>query len=173
MTNISVLQTVGEGFNPFSRQFRFESSNNDLPAFFGQAFDGSVGTLIGTTIGATIGTTIGTTVNRSGKTLPQNASNLVSQPFSQPSTQQEFNDLANELSKQVQFIQRDLRFTVDEHSGKTVIVVKDSQTDEVVREIPSKKLRQLAQNLRNVQEQLDGSTGHLSTLKGHLLDVHV
>ena len=169
MTNISVLQTVGEGFNPFSRQFRFESSNNDLPAFFGQAFDGSVGTLIVSTIGATIGTT----VNRSGKTLPQNASNLVSQPFSQPSTQQEFNDLANELSKQVQFIQRDLRFTVDEHSGKTVIVVKDSQTDEVVREIPSKKLRQLAQNLRYVQEQLDGSTGHLSTLKGHLLDVHV
>ncbi len=156
MANIGILHTVGEGFNPFGRQFHFENTNNNLRRLFSNS-------------SANISTAIGS----SGNTLPQSASNLVSQPFSQPSTQQQFNDLANELSKQVQFIQRDLRFTVDEHSGKTVIVVKDSQTDEVVREIPSKKLRQLAQNLRNLQEQLDGSTGHLSTVKGHLLDVHV
>lgn len=159
MANIGVLQTVGEGFNPFSRQFHFENTNNNLRRLFSNS-------------SANISTVIGS----SGNTLPQSASNLVSQPFFQPSTQQQFNDLANELSKQVQFIQRDLRFTVDEHSGKTVIVVKDSQTDEVVREIPSEKLRQLAQNLRilrELQEQLDGSTGHLSTVKGHLLDVHV
>ncbi|MGB2272190.1 MAG: flagellar protein FlaG, partial [Pseudomonadales bacterium] len=112
-------------------------------------------------------------LNNSGKTLPQNVSNLVNTSLYRPSTQQQFEDLATQLFQQVQFIQRDLRFTVDEHSGKTVIVVMDSQTDEVIREIPSEKLRQLAHNLRTLQEQLDGSTGHLSVLKGHLLDVRV
>ena len=108
--------------------------------------------------------------------MPQDVSNLVNTSLYRPSTQQQFVDLATQLSQQVQFIQRDLRFTVDEHSGKTVIVVMDSQTDEVIREIPSEKLRQLAHNLRTLQErqeQLDGSTGHLSVLKGHLLDVRV
>ena len=157
MANIGVLQTVGEGFSPFSRQFRFESTINDLHGVFG----GSVSTVNSKAI------------DSSGKTLPQDASNLSNQTFISSSAQLQFKDLAAELSQQLQFIQRDLRFTVDEHSGKTVIVVKDSQTDEIIREIPSEKLRQLAQNLRNLEEQLDGSAGHLSTLKGHLLDVHV
>lgn len=158
MTSIGVFQTVGEGFNPFSRQFRFESTNNHSRDPFAHAPFASL------------------RLNNSGKTLPQDVSNLVNTSLYRPSTQQQFVDLATQLSQQVQFIQRDLRFTVDEHSGKTVIVVMDSQTDEVIREIPSEKLRQLAHNLRTLQErqeQLDGSTGHLSALKGHLLDVRV
>lgn len=155
MTSIGVFQTVGEGFNPFSRQFRFESTNNHSRDLFAHTPFASL------------------RLNNSGKTLPQNVSNLVNTSLYRPSTQQQFEDLATQLSQQVQFIQRDLRFTVDEHSGKTVIVVMDSQTDEVIREIPSEKLRQLAHNLRTLQEQLDGSTGHLSVLKGHLLDVRV
>lgn len=155
MTSIGVFQTVGEGFNPFSRQFRFESTNNHSRDLFAHAPFASL------------------RLNNSGKTLPQNVSNLVNTSLYRPSTQQQFEDLATQLFQQVQFIQRDLRFTVDEHSGKTVIVVMDSQTDEVIREIPSEKLRQLAHNLRTLQEQLDGSTGHLSVLKGHLLDVRV
>ena len=154
MMNTGVIQTVGEGFNPFSRQFRFENTNNDLPVLFGASF-------------------FNTSINSSGKTLPQETANLVNKGLHSPSTQSQFNDLAAELTQQVRLVQRDLRFTVDEHSGKTVIVVKDSQSGELVREIPSEKLRQLAQNLRNLQEQLDASTGHLPTLKGHLLDVHV
>ncbi|MDA8693737.1 flagellar protein FlaG [Pseudomonadales bacterium] len=158
MTSIGVFQTVGDGFNAFSRQFGFESTNNHSRDLFEHAPFASL------------------RLNNSGKTLPQDVSNLVNTSLYRPSTQQQFEDLATQLSQQVQFIQRDLRFTVDEHSGKTVIVVMDSQADEVIREIPSEKLRQLAHNLRTLQErqeQLDGSSGHLSALKGHLLDVRV
>jgi flagellar protein FlaG len=55
---------------------------------------------------------------------------------------------------------------VDDNTGDTVIVVKDRQTDEVVRQIPSEDVLQLAQKLLELQEELEGS-------KGNLLEVRV
>lgn len=83
----------------------------------------------------------------------------------QPSPEQ-IESVVAKLSDFVQAIQRDLSFSVDDESGETVIIVKDSQTDEVVRQIPSEDLLQLAQNLRDLQEKLEGS-------KGNLLEVRV
>ncbi|MCX4193854.1 flagellar protein FlaG [Methylophaga sp. OBS1] len=45
-----------------------------------------------------------------------------------------------ELNDYMQNFNRSLQFTVDENSGDTVVKVIDSETDEVVRQIPSQEL---------------------------------
>lgn len=52
------------------------------------------------------------------------------------------NDLVHELH-------RELQFSVDEKSGETVIKVIDSETDEVVRQIPSEEVVRLRERLRD------------------------
>ena len=51
-------------------------------------------------------------------------------------TQSEVSDAAlSEISRAVQTIQRSLEFRVDDASGRTVITVKDSESQEVIRQI--------------------------------------
>ncbi len=57
-----------------------------------------------------------------------------------------------DINEFVQTVQRDLRFSVDENSGRTVITVLDSETQEIVRQIPPEKLMAAAENI----EQLRG-----------------
>ena len=101
-----------------------------------------------------------------GNSLPQ-VETVQAGPMvkSQP-TPQQIETVVSKLSDFVQSVQRDLLFTVDDNTGDTVIIVKDSRTDEVVRQIPSEDLLQLAQNLRDLQEKLESS-------KGNLLEVRV
>ena len=47
-----------------------------------------------------------------------------------------------------------LDFSVDEQSGKTVVRVTDSETGEMIRQIPSKELLELAQSLDKLQGML-------------------
>lgn len=66
-------------------------------------------------------------------------------------------DQANEASKVeqavsqvnefVQNLNRDLQFTVDEDSGRTVIKVLDTETKEVIRQIPPEELLRIANYL--------------------------
>lgn len=112
------------------------------------------------------GPSSGLAKGQSGNPLPQ-PGGVEANPAatSQPSAEQ-IESVVAKLSDFVQAIQRDLSFIVDDNSGETVIIVKDTQTDEVVRQIPSEDLLQLAQNLRDLQEKLEGS-------KGNLLEVRV
>lgn len=50
-----------------------------------------------------------------------------------------------ELSSIVQSLNRELNFSVDADSGRSVIKVIDSATDEVIRQIPSEEVIELAQ----------------------------
>ena len=50
-----------------------------------------------------------------------------------------------ELSTLVQGLNRELNFSVDDDSGKTIIKVIDSETDEVIRQIPSEEVVEMAQ----------------------------
>ena len=56
-----------------------------------------------------------------------------------------------EINEHVQSIQRDLVFTVDEVSGRDVVTIMDTKSNEVIRQIPSEEMLQLA---RNLNEQL-------------------
>jgi flagellar protein FlaG len=57
-----------------------------------------------------------------------------------------------ELNDYMQNFNRSLQFTVDDSSGDTVVKVIDSNTDEVVRQIPSQALL----DARNAAEKYRG-----------------
>lgn len=61
-------------------------------------------------------------------------------------------EAVRELNGYVQNVQRNLQFNVDEDSGHTVIRVVDSETDEVIRQIPSEEVLTLAKHLKGLSE---------------------
>jgi flagellar protein FlaG len=63
-------------------------------------------------------------------------------------------ELAKELSDLVQAVRRELQFSVDEDSGRTVIKVIDSQTGELVRQIPPEEVMTLVGRFREQQAGL-------------------
>ncbi|WP_108649700.1 flagellar protein FlaG [Dongshaea marina] len=54
------------------------------------------------------------------------------------------------LNAHVQLMQRQISFSVDESSGRQVIMVFDKNTGEAIKQIPSEDLLQLARNLDKV-----------------------
>ncbi len=57
----------------------------------------------------------------------------------------------NRLNDIVQSIQRDLQFSVDDASGKTVVTVLDTQTKEVIRQIPTEQVLALSENIESLK----------------------
>lgn len=83
----------------------------------------------------------------SGKLLPEN--------HGQPGESANKLDKAiSRINEFVQKIQRDLQFSVDDESGKTVIKVIDSESKEVIRQIPEEVLLEVA---RSIEESLEGA----------------
>ena len=52
-----------------------------------------------------------------------------------------------QINAKVQNIQRDLHFSVDDESGRTIIRVIDSETKEIIRIIPPEDINGIAQRL--------------------------
>ena len=78
-----------------------------------------------------------------------------------PKSKDQLSDSAEKLDKAisrinefVQNIQRDLQFSIDDESGKTVIKVIDSESKEVIRQIPEEVLLEVA---RSIEESLEGA----------------
>ncbi len=53
----------------------------------------------------------------------------------------------SQINDYVQNLQRNLQFTVDEESGKDVVTVIDSESKEVIRQLPSEEALALARRL--------------------------
>ncbi|WP_070886725.1 flagellar protein FlaG [Pseudomonas argentinensis] len=53
-----------------------------------------------------------------------------------------------------QSIRRDLKFSMDDESGKVVVKVTDSKTGEVIRQMPSEEALRLAQRLDEARSLL-------------------
>ena len=69
---------------------------------------------------------------------------------------EELQQAVAQLNQHVQQIQRDLLFSVDDSSGRTVVRVVNSETEEVVRQMPSEEVLRIS---RNIQDQLDDVSG--------------
>lgn len=69
-------------------------------------------------------------------------------------SRQEVAQAVAQLNDYIQSVQRDLRFTLDEDSGRSVITVIDSQSNEVIRQIPEEVTLSLAQKLNNEEPLL-------------------
>ena len=65
-------------------------------------------------------------------------------------------EVVEQLNNHAQSINRDLHFSVDDDSGRTVIKVVNSDTAELVRQIPSEEVLRLSETIR---ESIESSTG--------------
>ncbi len=80
-----------------------------------------------------------------GKELPQKAEKAEMKS-------EDLEDVVRDLNQHIQQIQRELQFSVDKDSGRTVITVMDKETQEVIRKIPGEEALHFA---RKFQEQAE------------------
>ncbi|MDJ0833358.1 MAG: flagellar protein FlaG [Gammaproteobacteria bacterium] len=80
------------------------------------------------------------------KTLPQSGGVLPQQATQQPAANEgvELEEAVNRINDYVQSVQRDLSFSMDDATGRTVIKVMDRSSGEVIRQIPSDEVLALA-----------------------------
>jgi len=94
-------------------------------------------------------------VQRTGNATPARATEASTfQDVAQQSPEvqgEKVEEIVAELNELAQQIERQLQFSVDKDSGRTVIRVIDSQTEEVIREIPPKEILTLRRRLDEVQ----------------------
>ncbi|MEM7219901.1 MAG: flagellar protein FlaG [Pseudomonadota bacterium] len=64
-----------------------------------------------------------------------------------PPSVRELSQVAESLTELARNLNRDLRFSVDDASGRTVVTVVDGETQEVIRQIPSEQALRLAERL--------------------------
>ena len=69
----------------------------------------------------------------------------------------------NEALDQVSRLEQRLSFRIDESSGKSVVVVRDAQTLEVLKQFPSEEMLNVARRLAEHLEQSGASAGALHT----------
>ena len=66
-------------------------------------------------------------------------------------TQQQVKEAVEQIQRNIEAHSTDLRFTVDRATGKTIVSVVDSQTQEVVRQIPTEEIMKLARWIDRMQ----------------------
>lgn len=79
-------------------------------------------------------------------------------------TQESLENVVSQLKAYVQNSQRDLNFSVDEATGRVVVKVINSTTDEVIRQIPSEEMLAISRHLLESLET-DEPKGFLIELK--------
>lgn len=62
-------------------------------------------------------------------------------------------ELRKVVAEVAQYVRRDLNFSLDEGTGRTVVKVIDSESNEVVRQIPSEEMLVLARYLAQLAEE--------------------
>lgn len=68
---------------------------------------------------------------------------------------EELDETISQLNDSLQNVQRNLEFSIDKEVGQIVINVKDRETDEIVRQIPSEEVLDLAKNLHAASERFN------------------
>ncbi len=102
--------------------------------------------LVRTTLAAGIPAARGVPATENGQELPDTGKSLPSDKERNPS-REALSSAVDNLNQYVQTIRRELEFSIDENSGRTVIKVLDAETKEVIRQIPPEEVVSLSQNL--------------------------
>ncbi|GGY39467.1 hypothetical protein GCM10011297_10840 [Bacterioplanes sanyensis] len=85
---------------------------------------------------------------KSGKTLPPEGDKV------EALSKEQVQDAVSRINEYVQQSERTLDFQLDEDSGKTIIRVYDSQSSELIRQIPSELALELARKLNDEEPSL-------------------
>lgn len=65
-------------------------------------------------------------------------------------------NVIQEANQYFQSINRNLEFSVDEDVNRTVVRVVDTDTGELIRQIPSEEMLQLARHMREMEKATEG-----------------
>jgi len=84
-----------------------------------------------------------------GKALPP-------EPEKAEVSNEELREIVTQLNESVQQIQRDLLFSVDDSSGRTIVRVVNSETEEVVRQMPTEEVLRISRNLKDQSGDVSG-----------------
>jgi len=109
------------------------------------------------------------TANPSAERLGSNTVS-VNQNLSQASRQQADTEVSESSGAQLEeavakvesFLKvqnRDLAFTIDEDTKRSVVTVKDSSSGDVIRQIPSEEVLKLAERIQELQQDVGNSVG--------------
>ena len=95
------------------------------------------------------GRSVGVINSPAGTVQPSNEQNSSSKQIEQVAQNIEVvRKAASDLNKFAKLIQTSLKFSVDEASGRSIITVTDTQTGDVIRQIPAKEILAVANLLR-------------------------
>ena len=86
-----------------------------------------------------------TNVHAIRQELPAGGNTGPERPAEPDFSNEQVGEIVEDLNSRVQDIRRELRFSVNENNGKTVITVVDSETEEVVRQIPPEEVVALSE----------------------------
>ena len=95
--------------------------------------------------------------------VPQNTQGMAEQA-DKVSTEERVQNIELAVQEVEAFLQvqnRNLAFTVDEGTERSVVTVKDSESGDVIRQIPSDEVLQLAERIKDLQEDIGSSVGVL------------
>ncbi|MBK7493406.1 MAG: flagellar protein FlaG [Nitrosomonas sp.] len=70
---------------------------------------------------------------------------------SNPRSKDQVNEAVQKIQGTVDNLAHNLRFSIDEDTGKTIIKVMDVHTEEIIRQIPSEEAVEIARTLDKVQ----------------------
>ena len=82
--------------------------------------------------------------------LQGSASDVPASPAAKPSMA-ELQQVLADVQEVIRPVAQDLLFSIDKDSGRTVVKIVDSSTDEVIRQIPSEELLSIARALDRFQ----------------------
>lgn len=81
--------------------------------------------------------------------LPGGGNSLPQKAGPQELNRAELDKAVKQLNDYVQNLQRDLQFSIDKGSGRTIIKVIDSETKEIIRQFPSEEILKAAQHIQD------------------------
>ena len=79
-------------------------------------------------------------------------------------TKEDLEKAVSHLKEYVQSMKRDMDFSVDDKTGRFVVKVYDSETRELIRQIPSEEMLAISRHLAEALEDADAQKGFLIEL---------
>lgn len=78
---------------------------------------------------------------------------------SPPDQNKVIDEVVNEMNQAILGVRRELKFSIDEGSGRAVVQVWDSETGDMIRQLPSDEVLAVSRHIREVLEASKASHG--------------
>jgi flagellar protein FlaG len=96
------------------------------------------------------------------RNVTQNLSQVLQTTSDTNNKAEDDGELGDAISRVESFLQgqnRNLSFSIDENTKRSVVTVLDSDSGDVIRQIPSEEILMLAERIQNLQQDIGSSVG--------------